>query len=129
MSRPNAGAMLLRQRRGYPGITAEYTCDLTKFLDKQAGLTGRMAHYILDDPFSKEDGIKLYPIRIPGGTVGTLWLDKDNRIIKTALDTGYVVKTYPMNIHEKMTRFAGMVVIFPKPDPENNPKKGDDETT
>lgn len=129
MSRPNAGAMLLGQRHGYPGVTAEYTCDLTRFLDQQAGLTGRMAHYILDDPFEKDGGVKLYPIRIPGGTVGALWLDKNSHIIKTALDTGYVVKTYPMDIREKITRFAGMTVMFPGPDPENDPEKGDDETT
>lgn len=125
MSRPNAGAILLRQRHGYPDVTSEYTCDLTRFLDKQAGLTGRMAHYILNDPFSKENGAKLYPIRIPDGTVGALWLDKDSRIIKTSLDTGYVVKTYPMDIREKMTRFAGMTVVFPGSDV----KRGDDETT
>lgn len=129
MSRPNAGAMRLEPKHGYPGMTAEYTCDLTRFLDKQAGLTGRMAHYILDDPFEKDGGVKLYPIRIPGGTVGALWLNKNSRIIKTALDTGYVVKTYPMDIHEKITRFAGMFVMFPWPDPENDPEKGDDETT
>lgn len=125
MSWPKAGAMPLEQKHGYPDMMAEYTCELTRFLDKQAGLTGRMVHYILDSPVNKEDGTKFYPIRIPGGTVGALWLDKDSRIIKTALDTGYVVKTYPMDIREKVTRFAGMAVVFPGPDV----KRGDDETT
>lgn len=116
MSRPDKNVMRLDQTHAWPGLTAEYACDLTRYLDRQAGLTGRMAHYILDSPDCRDDGTKIYPIRIPGGTVGALWLDKDSRIVKTTLDTNYVVKTYPADIREKLKQFTGMSVTFPGSD-------------
>lgn len=60
-------------------------------------------HYIYaDNEFRKKGCLAL---RVPGGTVGGIWVDKNNVITKIKIDTEYVVKTYPSNVNELIKKF------------------------
>lgn len=76
----------------------EYYCGITTELDKLAGLdpNGHWKHYVLCD---YEDGC--LPIRIPGGTLGTIEYDENKIITKIHVCTDYVVKTYPDDVNEQ----------------------------
>ena len=88
----------------------EYTCELTKELDSLAKLTDKefydvFYHYIVADEYCKKQ--KCLAIRVPGGTVGGIWIDDNNVITKIVIDTGYVVKTYPSNVNDLVQKFVG----------------------
>ena len=90
-----------------------HKCELTKELDKLTGLDTeeyyeRFYHYIITDRLSEKD--KCYPVRVPGGTVGGVWVDDDNIITKIVIDTNYVVKTYPEDVNEQMKKFIGQKI-------------------
>ena len=74
----------------------EYYCEITTQLDKLAGLDpdGHWKHYVLYD---YEDGC--LPIRIPGGTLGSIHVCTD-----------YVVKTYPDDVNEQLQKFIGQKI-------------------
>lgn len=76
----------------------EYYCEITTELDKLAGLdpNGHWKHYVLCD---YEDGC--LPIRIPGGTLGSIEYDENSVITKIHVCTDYVVKTYPDDVNEQ----------------------------
>ena len=91
----------------------EYECELTRELDRLSGIDTKeyyehFSHYILTDRLSKKD--KCYPVRVPGGTVGGVWVDDDNVITKIVIDTNYVVKTYPEDVNEQMKKFIGQKI-------------------
>lgn len=93
----------------------KYVCSLTEELDNLSGLSGEgcnniFRHYILYDKISKK--IKYLPIRVPGGTVGGITLDENNVITDIAIDTDYVIATYPDNINELVKRFVGERMVF-----------------
>ena len=69
----------------------EYYCGITTELDKLAGLdpNGHWKHYVLCD---YKDGC--LPIRIPGGTLGSIEYDENKVITKIHVCNDYVVKTY-----------------------------------
>lgn len=51
---------------------------------------------------------RLLYIRIPGGTVGNIFLDKtENIITKITIDTDYVVDSYPENVQEYVQKYIG----------------------
>lgn len=51
---------------------------------------------------------RLLYIRIPGGTVGNIFLDKtENIIMKITIDTDYVVDSYPENVQEYVQKYVG----------------------
>ena len=51
---------------------------------------------------------RLLYIRIPGGTVGNIFLDKaENIITKITIDTDYVVDSYPENVQEYVQKYVG----------------------
>lgn len=105
--------MKLNNRRMY--LQNEYRCELTKELDFLAKLTDEgfydvFYHYILADCWCKKE--KCLAIRVPGGTVGGIWLDEENRIKEISIDTGYVVKTYPDNINELVQKYIGEVIEY-----------------
>ena len=58
----------------------EYYCDLTREIDKLLGLSldQYWKHYILADNSMIKD--KCLAIRIPGGTVGGIWINDENII-------------------------------------------------
>lgn len=102
--------MKLKPRRSF---IDEFICDLTNELDLLSGITkrkgyGLFQHYILFDNSCKKD--KCLPIRVPGGTVGGVWIDDSNTIIKIHIDTKYVIKTYPENINELIKKFIGEII-------------------
>ena len=94
-------------------LNYEYVCELTKELDMLAKLTDKefydvFYHYIVADNYCKKE--KCLAIRVPGGTVGGVWIDDNNAITKIVVDTDYVVKTYPSNVNELIQKFIGTVI-------------------
>lgn len=96
---------------------SDYVCDLTKDLDKWAGLDTNeedrdwLYHYLMVDDFALSH--KCLPLRVPGGTVGGVWYDEFNRISKIDIDTNYVIKTYPENIKALISeKYVGTVINF-----------------
>ena len=89
--------------------------ELTKFLDEQAGITEHKFyavyyHYIHIDKFSVDE--KCLPIRVPGGTVGSIYLDDLNVVYAIHIDKNYVIKTYPEDINTLVEKFIGCKIIF-----------------
>ena len=84
----------------------EYFCELTEFLDD---ITERkrysLRHYILALSCDFADGV--LPIRLPGRTVGGVFLDKDNVITKVQIDGNYYKDIYPRNINEMLEKYVG----------------------
>lgn len=93
----------------------EFICELTKELDALAGLSKSeyydfFHHYILADDWCKKE--KCLAVRVPGGTVGGVWIDDNNVITKIVIDTTYTVKTYPDNINDVIQKFVGEVIEY-----------------
>lgn len=94
----------------------DYRCELTYFLDHEAGLDKDedvyfyFYHYIMAWPSDFKD--RCLPLRVPGGTVGSIDFDENMIITKIGLDTDYVVKTYPEDIRKKLERFVGEKLEF-----------------
>lgn len=91
----------------------EYRCDLTKELDNITGMSkqhfyDRFHHYILVDNLFKKP--KVLAIRVPGGTVGSIYFDDNDVITEIVIDTNYVVKTYPTNVNELIQKYIGEVI-------------------
>lgn len=91
----------------------DFVCELTKDLD---GITlldhddttyNLFHHYLVIDDYTlnhTEDGI---PIRVPGCTVGGLWIDENKRIIN--IDIGYSnLMKYPESVKEKINKYIGV---------------------
>lgn len=96
-------------------LESEYKCELTKELDILAKFTDSKHydlyyHYILADDWCKKR--KCLAIRVPGGTVGGVWVDDNNVITKIVVDTEYVVETYPDNVNELIQKFVGEVIEY-----------------
>lgn len=88
-------------------------CNLTKELDDMSGISkyhhyNMFYHYILADEWCRNQ--KCLAIRVPGGTVGSIYFDDNDVITKIVIDTNYVVKTYPANINELIQKFVGEVI-------------------
>ena len=91
----------------------DFRCDLTYALDNAASLDQMpyyefYHHYILVDAIALKE--KVIPIRVPGGTVGAIWIDEHNKITMVKIDRDYVVKTYPLNTHEIIAKFIGQTI-------------------
>lgn len=92
----------------------QYICELTEELDNLSGIDKlsecqeyQYRHYILID---NETNILF--IRVPGGTVGYIVVDKNNVIKNITIDTKYIIKTYPENIGEILDKYIGKVIEF-----------------
>ena len=88
----------------------EFFCEITDELDRLAGIKTNdegysWRHYILADKFCIKQ--RCLAIRIPGGTVGGIWIDDNGFITKITVDTNYVVKTYPEDVNEQIQKFVG----------------------
>ena len=86
----------------------EFVCNLTRELDKVSGIAADQHyslfhHYVLADEQCMNN--KCLAIRVPGGTVGGIWIDKNNMITKIVIDTNYVVKTYPDDVNDLMEKY------------------------
>ena len=86
----------------------DYYCDLTYELDKLTGIDpdGFWHHYILIT------GDHSIYIRIPGGTLGEIYVDNNNVITKITLDTNYVVKTYHADVLDQLQKYVGQKIEF-----------------
>ena len=105
--------MILKEKYSL-GNDKQYYCKLTEELDQCAGFDTReypyYKHYLLD--YRHTDGFHNFPIRVPGGTVGSIYTDKNNKIIKISIDKDYVVKTYPNDLDEKLEKYIGKKIEF-----------------
>lgn len=84
----------------------EYFCEITEFLDnitEKKRLSCR--HYILGLLCDFSDGA--LPIRLPGSTVGGVFIDKNNVITKVQIDGNYYKDIYPKDINEMLERYVG----------------------
>ena len=84
----------------------EYFCELTEFLDnitEKKRLSRR--HYILAKTCDFSEGV--LPIRLPGSTVGGVFIDKNNVITKVLIDSNYYKDMYPKNINDMLERYVG----------------------
>lgn len=103
--------MKLEHRNNYGG--QEFVCDLTRELDIVSGIADNQHyrlfhHYVLADEWCMNN--KCLAIRVPGGTVGGIWIDKNNIITKIVIDTNYVVKTYPDDVNDLMEKYLGKAI-------------------
>ena len=88
----------------------EFFCDITSELDILAGIVGYadahiMRHYVLANDYTIKN--RILAIRIPGGTVGGIWIDDNNTITKIVVDEKCIVKTYPPNINVMLEKYIG----------------------
>ena len=102
--------MKLERKNNYS--SKEFICNLTKEFDEASGISDKhhrfFQHYILADEWCRNN--KCLAIRVPGGTVGGIWIDDNNVITKIVVDTNYVVKTYPDNVNKLMKKYIGRIV-------------------
>lgn len=84
----------------------EYFCELTEFLDNITEKKRPLRrHYILGKPCDFAEGV--LPIRLPGSTVGGVFVDKDHVIIKVLIDGNYYKDIYPKDINKMLERYVG----------------------
>lgn len=100
--------MELKGRKIRGEVRKAWTCEITWFLDQVAGLDEKLHYIVINDLilFDDEDPATYY-IRVPGGTVGSIWLNDDCDIERIFIDTNYVVESYPANINEQIKKFIG----------------------
>ena len=101
--------MKLELRNGY---SKEYRSDLTRELDKISCISNRQycsmfRHYILADEWCMKN--KCLAIRVPGRTVGSIWIDDNNKILKISIDLSASLN-YPDNVNEIMEKYIGEIV-------------------
>lgn len=100
--------MKVKQSKGFPN---EFVCELTKELDELAGFDNNSLyyHYLLIDSIGLQD--RSIAIRVPEGTVGSIWLDESsNKIVRVKVVTDYVVKSYPDDVLEHLDKFVGQIL-------------------
>ena len=68
-------------------------------------INGHWKHYVLCDYENS-----CLPIRIPGGTLGSIEYDENKVITKIHVCTDYVVKTYPDDVNEQLKKFIGQKI-------------------
>lgn len=100
--------MELTRRKICGEVRKAWVCEITWFLDQVAGLDERLHYIVINDLilFDDEEPATYY-IRVPGGTVGSIFLDDDYNIKEIFIDTNYVIDSYPVNINEQVKKFIG----------------------
>lgn len=104
-------------KRKYEGCCRdEYVCELTEELDILSGLNKRESyrygykHYVYVTDSDKKE--HCYAIRVPGGTVGGIWVDGRNVIVNIKIDRNYVVKTYSDELDAIIEKYIGKKIEF-----------------
>ena len=106
----------MKLERRYEWDKTDFRCDLTYLLD-ELSLLDQMPcydlhhHYLLIDKIALEE--KILPIRVPGGTIGAVFINENNEIAMIKIDRDYVVKTYPANINELLLKFIDEAIELP----------------
>lgn len=100
--------MELKRRKIRGEVNDAWVCELTWFLDQVAGLDEKL-HYIIENSLilSDDEDPATYYIRVPGGTVGSIWLDENYNIRRIYIDVKYVVRSYPVDVNEQVKKFVG----------------------
>lgn len=100
--------MKLKRRKIQGEVHKAWVCEITWFLDQVAGLDERLHYIVINDLilFDDEEPATYY-IRVPGGTVGSIFLDDDYNIKEIFIDPNNVVESYPANINKQMKKFIG----------------------
>ena len=105
--------MLLKEKYSL-GNNKQYYCKFTEELDRCAGFDTReypyYKHYLLD--YRHTDVFYNYPIRVPGGTIGGIWVDDHNVIVNIKIDRNYVVKTYSDELDTIIEKYIGKKIEF-----------------
>ena len=105
--------MILKKKYSL-GNNTQYYCSLTEKLDQCAGFDTQeypyYKHYLLD--YRNRDKFNNIPIRVPGGTVGGIWVDNNNVITAIQIDTNYVVKTYSDKLDDIIQKYFGEKIKF-----------------
>ena len=105
--------MILKEKYSL-GNDKQYYCKFTEELDRCAGFDIReypyYRHYLLD--YMDRDRFRNYPIRVPGGTVGVIWVDDHNVITNIKIDRSYVVKTYSDELDAIIEKYIGKKIKF-----------------
>lgn len=105
--------MELKRKKMYGEVRKAWTCEITWFLDQVAGLDERLHYIVINDLILfDDDEPATYYIRVPGGTVGSIWLNDDCDIERIFIDPNYVVESYPTNINEQVRKFVGERMII-----------------
>ena len=102
--------MELTRRKICGEVRKAWTCEITWFLDQVAGLDERLHYIVMNDSSLFDDEAKgpaTYYIRVPGGTVGSIWLDDYYNIKSISIDPNDVVESYPANINKQVKKFVG----------------------
>ena len=102
--------MELRKRRmGDLPVHDEYVCELTEFLDQFRDESWMpLRHYIIASELEFADGI--LPIRLPGCTVGAIYLDENRAIRKVVIEGNAYKALYPENINELVATYIGQSI-------------------
>ena len=100
--------MKLKRRKIQGEVRKAWVCEITWFLDQVAGLDERLHYIVINDLilFDDEEPATYY-IRVPGGTVGSIFLDDDYNIKEIFIDPNNVVESYTANINKQMKKFIG----------------------
>lgn len=90
----------------------QFVCKLTKDIDQITGIgndhiLSDYGHYIYIDDYEWKHLNEPLAIRVPGCTVGALWLDEDHKISNIELYNGRIMK-YPSDINETMKKYIGV---------------------
>lgn len=90
----------------------QFYCDITKELDLLTGIQtnrndGFFRHYILFDEWCLKE--RCLAIRLPGRTVGGVWITDDNVIYKIAVDN--YDGEYDKDINDAMQKYLGHVIV------------------
>lgn len=108
--------MELRKRRmGDLPVHDEYVCELTEFLDQFRDESWMpLRHYIIASELEFADGI--LPIRLPGCTVGAIYLDENRAIRKVVIEGNAYKELYPENINQMVSAYAGQTITIRRED-------------
>lgn len=91
-----------------------YYCKFTEELDHCAGFDKKAykyyEHYLLD--YRNVNGFHNFPIRVPGRTIGGIWVDKHDVIVNIKIDRNYVVKTYSDELDVIIEKYIGKKIEF-----------------
>lgn len=89
----------------------EYFCELTEVLDAISNKkrVGRR-HYVLAKEFCFKS--RCLPIRIPGCTVGGIFIDDNNVIVNIIIEENYYKNIYPKDINKIVSRYIGEKIII-----------------
>ena len=94
------------------GFSKQYRSNLTRELDELSCISSKhysdlFHHYILANKWCLDN--RCLAIRVPGRTVGGIWIDDNNKILKISIDINSNMN-YPDNVNEMMEKYIGEII-------------------